>query len=326
MREVTFLKKNAEKWKAIELFISTKKHNDPDLLADQFVELTDDLSYSRTFYPKSKTTQYLNSLTAKVHQSIYKNKREKKSRIINFWKVEAPLLFYKHRKELIISFSVFFISVLIGIVSSAGDTGFVRLILGDSYVNMTLENIDKGDPMAVYKQMNGIDMFLGITFNNIRVSFIAFTFGLLLSFGSAIILLRNGIMLGSFQYFFYQQGLLFQSMLVIWIHGTLEISAIIISGAAGMVLGNSILFPGTYSRRESFVIGAKDGVKILVSLIPIFITAGFLESFVTRFTNMPIYISLFIILGSLSFIIWYVWIYPQKIINNKTGEEKSGKN
>ena len=115
-------------------------------------------------------------------------------------------------------------------------------------------------------------------------------------------------------------------MLVIWIHGTLEISAIIISGAAGMVLGNSILFPGTYSRRESFVIGAKDGVKILVSLIPIFITAGFLESFVTRFTNMPIYISLFIILGSLSFIVWYVWVYPQKIINNKTGEEKSGKN
>jgi uncharacterized membrane protein SpoIIM required for sporulation len=324
LREVTFLKKNAEKWKAIEQFISTKQHNDPDLLADQFVELTDDLSYSRTFYPKSKTTQYLNSLTAKVHQSIYKNKREKKSRIIIFWKVEVPLLFYKHRKELLISFSVFIISVLIGIVSSAGDTGFVRLILGDSYVNMTLDNIDKGDPMAVYKQMNGIDMFLGITFNNIRVSFFAFTFGLLLSFGSAVILLQNGIMLGSFQYFFYQQGLLFQSMLVIWIHGTLEISAIIISGAAGIVIGNSILFPGTYSRRESFMIGAKEGVKIIVSLIPIFITAGFLESFITRFTGMPIFMSLFIILSSLSFIVWYTWIYPQKLYNKQKGENKNG--
>ncbi len=69
--------------------------------------------------------------------------------------------------------------MLIGVVSSAGDSGFVRLIMGDSYVNMTLENIDKGDPLAVYKQMNGVDMFLGITFNNIRVSFFAFMFGLL---------------------------------------------------------------------------------------------------------------------------------------------------
>jgi len=324
LREVTFLKMNAEKWKSIEHFISTKKHENPDLLADQFIELTDDLSYSRTFYPNSKTTNYLNSLTAKVHQLIYKSKREKKGRIINFWKIEAPLLFHKHRKEIIISFLVFFISMLIGIISSAGDSGFVRLILGDSYINMTLENIDKGDPMAVYKQMNGIDMFLGITFNNIRVSFIAFIFGLLLSFGSAVILLQNGIMLGSFQYFFYQQGLLFQSILVIWIHGTLEISAIIIAGAAGFIVGNSILFPGTYTRKDSFMIGAKEGVKILISLIPIFITAGFLESFVTRFTDMPVFLSLFIILGSLSFIIWYFLIYPEKLTRNLNMEGRDG--
>lgn len=326
MREITFLKRNAEKWKAIERFISTGKHDNPDLLADQFLELTDDLSYSRTFYPKSKTTEYLNSLTSRVHQVIYKTKKEKGNRIITFWKFEAPLQFYKHRKEIAISFCIFIISILIGIVSSAGDTGFVRLILGDSYINMTLENIDKGDPMAVYKQLNGVDMFLGITFNNIRVSFIAFVFGLLLSFGSVVILFRNGIMLGSFQYFFYQQGLLVQSMLVIWIHGTLEISAIIIAGAAGLVVGNSIILPGTYSRKESFIIGAKEGLKILISLIPVFISAGFLESFITRLTDMPAFVSLAIIFSSLGFVIWYVIIYPQKLNSNFSGREKNGKN
>ena len=185
MREVTFLKKNAEKWKEVETFLASKENVNPDKLADLFIQLTDDLSYSRTFYPASKTTQYLNSLTAKVHQSIYKSKKERKERFIRFWKYEAPLLFYKHRMKIIISFSIFFLSMLIGVVSSAGDSGFVRLIMGDSYVNMTLENIDKGDPMAVYKQMNGVDMFLGITFNNIRVSFFAFMMGLFVSFGTA---------------------------------------------------------------------------------------------------------------------------------------------
>ena len=310
MREVAFLKKNAEKWKQVETFLIAKDNADPDKLADLFIELTDDLSYSRTFYPGSKTTQYLNSLAAKIHQSIYKSKKERKERFILFWKYEAPLIFYKRKKEILISFTIFVMAMLIGIISSAGDSGFVRLIMGDSYVNMTLENIDKGDPMAVYKQMNGIDMFLGITFNNIRVSFIAFMFGLLISFGTVWILLSNGIMLGAFQYFFHIHGLLLESVLVIWIHGTLEISSIIIAGAAGITLGNSILFPGTYSRRQSFMIGAKDGMKMIVSLIPIFITAGFLEAFVTRHTGMPIYLSLAIILGSLVFVIWYILIYP----------------
>lgn len=310
MREVTFLKKNADKWKEVEAFLASKDKFNPDKLADLFIELTDDLSYSRTFYPSSKTTQYLNSLTAKLHQSIYKSKKERKERFINFWKYEAPLLFYKHRMQIFISFAIFFISMLIGIVSSAGDSGFVRLIMGDSYVNMTLENIDKGDPMAVYKQMNGVDMFLGITFNNIRVSFIAFMFGLIVSFGTVWILMSNGIMLGAFQYFFHIYNLLFESVLVIWIHGTLEISSIIIAGAAGLVLGNSILFPGTYSRLYSFRIGSKEGLKMIVSLIPIFIVAGFLESFVTRYTGMPVYLSLSIILASITFVIWYFIIYP----------------
>ena len=110
MREVTFLKRNAEKWKQAEAFLNSKDKVDADILAELFIELTDDLSYSRTFYPQSKTTQYLNSLTAKIHQSIYKTKKERKERFVQFWKYEAPLLFYKHRKEILISLSIDLIS------------------------------------------------------------------------------------------------------------------------------------------------------------------------------------------------------------------------
>ena len=303
------------------MFISKKtSFQDPDKLAELFIQLTDDLSYSKTFYPQSKTTQYLNSLASKLHQSVYKNKKEKRSRIITFWKYELPEIFFIRRKELLISFTVFFIAIVIGVVSSEGDTGFVRLILGDSYVNMTQENIKNNDPLAVYKQMNGVDMFMGITFNNIRVSFYAFVAGLFLSVGTILLLLYNGIMLGTFHHLFYTQDLLFKSLSIVWIHGTLEISSIIIAGAAGLILGNSILFPKTYSRRQSFLISAKDGVKIIVGLIPLFVVAGFLESFVTRFTQMPVFINLIIIFSSLSFIIWYVIIYPLKLSRREINE------
>ncbi len=320
MKEITFLKQNADKWQQFETMISTKGASNPDLMADLFIQLTDDLSYAKTNYPKAKTTQYLNSLAARVHQEIYKNKKEKKMRIITFWKYELPFIFKNSHKQLLYAFLIFAVAMLIGIVSSAYDDSFVRLILGDSYVNMTLDNIDKGDPMAVYKSMSQVNMFLGITVNNIYVSFLCFALGILCSLGTGYMLFSNGIMLGSFQYFFYSKGLLLQSVLVIWIHGTLEISAIIIAGCAGITMGNSILFPGTYSRGVSFVKGAKQGVKIVVGLIPVFITAGFFESFVTRYSKMPMWLSLLIIGSSLAFITWYFIIYPIRL-NKKVNSE-----
>ncbi|MES2591526.1 MAG: stage II sporulation protein M [Bacteroidota bacterium] len=319
MKEITFLNQNAKKWQQFESLISTKSNSDPDLMAELFIQLTDDLSYSKTNYPKSKTTQYLNSIAARVHQEIYKNKKEKSGRIITFWKYELPLIFKNSHKQLFYSFLIFSIAMFIGVISAANDDTFVRLILGDSYVNMTLENIDKGDPMAVYKSMNQVDMFFGITINNIKVAFVCFALGILFSFGTGVMLLYNGIMLGAFQYFFYSKGLLLQSVLVIWIHGTLEISAIIIAGCAGLVMGNSILFPKTYSRGVSFINGAKQGVKIVTGLIPVFIMAGFLESFITRYSTMPMWLSITIIASSLSFIVWYFIIYPIQLNKNIAG-------
>lgn len=315
MKEITFLKQNADKWQQFESLLSQKTGSDPDRLADLFIQLTDDLSFARTNYPKSKTTQYLNSLASKAHQEIYKNKKEKNKRILAFWKYELPQIFKRSHRQLLYAFIIFTVSVLIGVISAAYDDDFVRLILGDGYVNQTLENIDKGDPMAIYKSMSSSDMFLAITVNNIKVSFLCFVMGVLFSVGTGYLLFTNGIMLGAFQYFFYQKGVLIQSLLVIWIHGTLEISAIVIAGAAGLTMGNSILFPGTYSRLQSFMIGAKQGIRIVIGLVPIFITAGFLESFITRHTEMPVFLSLFIILMSLLFIIGYFIVYP--IILNK---------
>jgi len=152
---------------------------------------------------------------------------------------------------------------LIGAVSAANDQEFVRLIMGNQYVDMTLDNIARGEPMAVYNGSPEAPMFLGITINNIKVSFLCFASGILTSFGTGFILLQNGIMLGSFQMFFYQHDLLWESALAVWLHGTLEIWAIIVAGAAGLALGNGWLFPGTYSRLESFRRGAKRGLKIV---------------------------------------------------------------
>ena len=312
MREPAFIKQNANRWKHFEdLMQGNNRHKTtPDEKADLFIQLTDDLSYAKTFYPKSRITTYLNGLTANVHRAIYKNKREETNRFWQFWAYELPEIMYQCRKQLLYSLLITLISVSLGVLSSSYDPTFPNLILGDNYINMTTENIERGDPMGVYKDPDATAMFLAITFNNIRVSFFAFVSGVFLSIGTVYLLFSNGVMLGVFQYFFYERGLFLTSFLTIWIHGTLEISAIVIAGCAGLVMGNSILFPGTYSRSDSFLMGARKGLKIAIGLVPIFITAGFLESYVTRHTEMDIVSKASIIIISALFIITYFVVYP----------------
>ncbi|MEM6783784.1 MAG: stage II sporulation protein M [Bacteroidota bacterium] len=316
MREVTFVRQNAEAWQALEGTLADRA-TPPDALANAYVRLLDDLAYSRTFYPRSPTTRYLNDLAGQAHTRLHRSRRESRGRLGRFWSEELPRVVYAERIPLLASAALFLLMVAIGVLSTMSDPTFVRLILGDFYVNMTLANIEAGDPMAVYKKAHQVDMTFGITINNIRVSFLAFAGGIAAGLGTAYILVVNGIMVGAFQGFFYQQnafyeGVFLESVLTIWIHGTLEISAIILAGGAGFVMARGMLAPGTYPRGVAFLHSARQGLKLVVGLVPIFAVAGLLESFVTRLTEMPSALSMLIIAASAAFLLWYFVAVPRR--------------
>ncbi len=314
MREGQFIKRNIDRWKSYE-----QPTNDPDEVAKRFTYLVDDLAYAKTFYPFSNTVKYINSMAAAIYLSIYRNKKEKKERFVTFWTTELPLIVYKHRRTLLFTFLFFIVFVAIGVFSAKYDQTFVRAVLGDGYVDMTERNIANGDPFGVYKQQNELVMFLRIAMNNIGVAFYCFAMGIFLSAGTLYVLFRNALMLGTFEYMFFQHGLGLKSILVIFVHGTLEISAVVIAGCAGIIIGNSLLFPKTYTRLHSLMHGAKDAVKIVISLVPIFIVAAFFEGFVTRHTSMPAWLSMSILGLSLAFISWYFILYPARIAKRTKG-------
>jgi len=315
MKEILFIRQHIEKWRAIESVVDTATTQDPGRLADTYLELTTDLSFSRSHYPRSRITVYLNNLASALHNALYKNRKESRSRIWNFWKTEVPLVMYDSRKELRYSLLIFIISAAIGCLSTLNDDMFARLIMSNAYIDMTLQNIEDGNPMGVYGHMSPVSMFFIIVWNNVRVSFLIFVFGMLTGFGTGSLLFYNGIMIGTFQTFFFQQQLGVESMMAIWLHGTLEISAVIIVGAGGLALGNGWLFPGTFSRGYAFRQGAKRGLKIVIGTVPVFVIAGFVESFLTRFTSAPYGLRGFFILLSLAFVLYY-YIYLPKQLNN----------
>lgn len=319
MREALFIKRNAEKWTAYE----NNPAKDPDEQAERFITLLDDLAYSRTFYPQSKVTRWINGIATGIYQNIYQNKKEKFARLKTFWTIELPLIIRQHHRTMLFATVFFLICVAIGVLSSAKDDGFVKTILGEDYVAMTEDNINKGDPFGVYRDDAKFSMFVTIAFNNIRVAFQAFLFGILFGIGSLYILFYNGIMIGAFEQMFFAKGLGLPSLMVIWMHGIIEISAIIIAGAAGLIMGGGLLFPGTFSRAQSFKRGVKDAVKIVIALVPFFIVAAILESYVTHLVSntfskdkvaaMPVWLTIFLLILSLILIGWYFIYYPIKV-------------
>ena len=359
MRETDFIAKNREKWERYEESLG-RSDEDPELLNQLYVHTTDDLSISRTFYPNRSVRIYLNGLAQRTFLQIYRGRRGEIGKFFTFWTDELPRVVYRRRRALLISLVIFVLSVAIGVVSYRIDADFAESILGADYVAMTEANIAGDDPMAVYKAPDAFGMALRITLHNLSVAFLTFIAGAFFCVGSVVLLIRNGVMLGVFQYFFFDrgdfselalppgldwaarglswlltagggglekviaslvyigsdEGVFRESLLTIWIHGALEISSIVIAGGAGLVMGSGLLFPGTFTRAQAFGRSARDGLKIMLGTVPLFVIAGTLEGYVTRQTELPDLLRLLFILLCFAFIAWYYVIYPRRVAHS----------
>lgn len=323
MREVYFIKQNKEKWLGIEQVIQGKIKKNPDDLSSLYINLINDLSFAQTYYPKSNTTVYLNHLSSQIYQKIYKTKRVEENRLLYFFKTEVPLLVYQYRRYLMYAFSFFVLFTLMGVLSGIYDKDFAKIILGESYVNTTIENIKEGNAVGVYQSGSTWGSTIGIIFNNIGVGAKLYIYGVFGGIGTLYALFSNCIMLGSFQYFFYDYGALKDSARGIWLHGVFEIFSMVVEAMCGLILGASILFPKTFSRFNSFKNGFKDSFKIFLSTVPFTVCAGIIEGYVTRHAlEMPIILNLIIIFGSLAVIGFYYFVYPS-IVNKKINNQNN---
>ncbi|MFY1045093.1 stage II sporulation protein M [Chryseobacterium sp. GP-SGM7] len=314
MREVYFIKQNKEKWLGIEQVVQGKIKKNPDDLSSLYINLVNDLSFAQTYYPKSNTTVYLNHLSSQIFQKIYKTKRVEENRLIYFFKTEVPLIVYEYRRYLAYSFLFFIFFMLIGVLSAIYDNEFTNLILSEGYVNMTIENIKNGNAVGVYQDGSTWGSTIGITVNNIIVGAKLYMYGITCGIGTLYLLMQNSIMVGTFQYFFYQHGALGDSARGIWLHGAFEIFSMVVEGMCGLILGTSILFPKTFSRFNSFKNGFKNSFKIFLSTIPFTICAGIIEGYVTRHAlEMPLALNLVIIFGCLGIIGFYYFVYPRMV-------------
>lgn len=321
MKETRFIEQNQDKWKELEDMLKANQR-DSDKLSDLFIQVTDDLSYAHTHYPRRVVRVYLNQLTQSVFGQLYRKTSSQKNQIITFWKTDLPLSLYYGRKALLFSLILFLLSFAIGVVSSVYDPDFASSILSSGYIEETEKNIAENDPMAIYKDEYAIEMFFRIAVNNLGIAFRTFLSGLILGVGTVGVLVYNGVMVGVFQYFFIERGLFVDSALTIWMHGTFEISAIVIAGGAGLMLGRALVFPGTFTRLQSLRIASRSGIRVILLVGVMLFVAAIIETFVTRYTSIGDAIRFVLILTMFALVIFYVVIYPKWVFKRSSNVDE----
>jgi len=315
VRESTFIDRNRSKWEEIEDF----EKKDPDETASDFVEIISDLSYAQTRYPHSKINSYLNHLAISTYRSVYRAK--KKQPLLEFWRTTFPLILGKNRKTLWLASALFLAFCTLGAVCASLEPEFVESVMGSEYIAMTEENIASGEPFGVYNTENPMQMFFSILTNNLFVGLLVFISGIFMGIGSVYHTFKNAIMVGSFFHLFFRADLGFNALVVIGLHGTLELMGLVLECMAGMILGLSALFPGTLTRRQAFRKGLNQSVRIYLGTVPFTLIAAFIESYITRYgsdgltSGNALLTALLLLVFVLSWVIliWYFFIYSRRV-------------
>ncbi len=318
MKEKEFIHRNAEKWRSVESMLIDKQVNAYKLY-DVLQDNADDVSVARTFFKSRNISRFTNQLTVRIQQK-FGFISSLKSSLTEFYTEKLPYTVYQTRWNFLWAVVFFFVSFLVGYYSSHLDEKFAATVLGPEYTRMTEEFIASGDPMKVYKQSGRLDMTFGIMFNNIKVCFFYFLFGILAGVGSVALMMFEGVRVGAFLNFFARHHLLGEANLTIWMHGALEISAIVIGTAAGITLGTGYIFPKTFSRAASFKKSAQYAMNIFLGLLPMLVVAAIIEGNITRHTGMGQSLrGVFILLNFSAIVLYFGW-YP--FYKNKKGFKK----
>lgn len=240
-----------------------------------------DLAYAQTHFPRSETAAYLNRLVGSAHGELYAARPRRLAAIWEFVASEYPRLVRRSWKPVAISSTLLLAAIAIGWALSYTDPALARLLLPEMFRDSVGE--------AMTRESTTEDMWAGmapaisaaITINNVQVSLTVFAGGVTFGAITAWALVNNGLLLGVLAGAFGQAGgaLVFWSLIVP--HGAIELPAIALAGASGLMLAGALLFPGDLPRAQALRAVAPDAVRLVLGVIPLLIIAGLIEGFVT---------------------------------------------
>ena len=273
-----------------------------DELVGLYQRTSSHLSHARTAYRDPALTMRLATLVSDASGVIYRGRSRPGPAIADFFLWRFPAAVYQSGRFVAVSAALLLVpAIAIGVWFAHSDDA-----LDAAAPEAVREAYIEDDFEAYYSSDSAANFGTQVTVNNIQVAFTAFAGGVLLCLPTAFMLVYNGANLGSAGGLFASVGELDRFFGLILPHGLLELTAVVIAGAAGLRLGWAIVAPGERTRGAAVGAEARRAVLIALGLVVAFVVAGFIEGFVTG-RGVPTWLRVTIgIVAELAFLAWIV--------------------
>lgn len=255
-------------------------------LGNLYRSATSDLALAQREFPRTRVTAYLNQLVARGHAVIYRGKPAVWRQWSAFVRTGFPLLFREALPYIAVAALLFVLPALLSAVAMATDPARASWLLPAGAHDL-VEQIERQELWTDIPIDERPYASSFIMTNNIQVSFLAFAGGVTAGLLTVYVLLFNGLLLGGITGLTAHHGIGFDLWTFVIGHGVLELSAIFISGGAGLMMGWSMLNPGLLRRRDALMRSARHAVQLVLGCIPILIVAGLIEGFISPNESIP---------------------------------------
>lgn len=264
-----------------------RNHSAADALnaVEIYRSLGRDLSIARRILPGSRVTRALEERYAKLHAIIYRKPHNWRAALLTLFRDEIPSVVSELRTSILWVTLLFALSAGAGWWLVASYPELIGLLAGEAMINgveagrLWTEGLLNVTPSSL--------LSVGILANNIAVSLAAFVVGVFFGLGTFYLIAMNGLMLGGIFAFTHQHGLAGELLKFVTAHGPVELSVICLAGAAGVMLGESLIRPTHGTRRESFRYATARTGRLLILCALLLIGCGFIEGYLSPDPDFP---------------------------------------
>lgn len=237
-----------------------------------------DLSLARRRWPSESVTRRLEQRVGLARHLVYDAPTRRDS-VLAFVKRDYWRAVRERRLQLAIAAALLFGSSALSGVWADRDPGAAAGLAPGAYQSVTEPRPHGSDlrlPAGERTALAG-EIFT----NNIRVTLLAFAAGLAAGVGTALLLIWNGVLLGVVGGLAVGSGNGRVFFELVTAHGVLELSCIVVAGAAGMRMGWALIEPGSRTRAAALGVEAREAIAVVLGTAPWLVLAGLIEGFLT---------------------------------------------
>jgi uncharacterized membrane protein SpoIIM required for sporulation len=279
----------------------------PDFAA-RYREVASDLARARTYRAGPGVISRLERLVAAGHNALYRRERSTLATLAGFLFRECPAAVLQSWRYVLLAAAVFILPGAAGYAVMREAPPLAMEVLPDALLERAAAGAERNaQGLGYFEAPPGERPVVAssIITNNVGVAFRCFAGGIFAGVGSLVLLAFNGLMIGAASGHFANNGLLGYLWTFVAGHGLLELFAIWVAGAAGFLLGRSLIAPGDLSRSDALVASGRIGLRLVVAATLMLLVAGGIEGFISA-SGLPLAVRVGASAGSAFLLVAYL--------------------